>query len=346
MSVIIMGRNTMDIPIIQGGMGVGISLSNLAGSVAKHGGMGVISGVNPGYKDKKFMKDPLNSNKKALRKEIAKAKEISQGKGIIGVNVMYAVENYNELVKACVEAGADAIISGAGMPLNLPDLVKEDTLIAPIVSSVRALKIIMKTWMKRYNRLCDFIIVEGPLAGGHLGFKEKDLGRSSLDEILGEVVKYLDVWEKEYKKKIYIFAAGGIRDSNRRMELMDIGADGIQVATPFIPTIECDADQGFKEEIINASNIDLEIIQSPVGMPARAIRNTFLKDKKKEEFQVKKCLNCLKTCDPQTSPYCIAKALGQSAKGRGGLVFSGYNIEKINEITSVVKVIDKLMGEV
>lgn len=204
----------------------------------------------------------------------------------------------------------------------------------------------MKTWMKRYNRLLDFVIVEGPLAGGHLGFKEKNLATSSLDSILLEVVELVKTWEKEYKKKIFIFAAGGIRNMDRRLELMKIGADGIQVGTPFITTIECDADDFFKEEIINASNTDIEILQSPVGMPARAIRNKFLKDTRKEEFQVKKCLKCLKTCDPKTSPYCIAKALGQSAKGRGGLVFSGYNVEEIKEITSVEKVISKLMGEV
>lgn len=345
MSSIIMNSKTMDIPIIQGGMGVGISLSKLAGNVAKCGGMGVISAVNPGYKNKDFISNPVNINMSELKKQIRDAKEISEGRGIVAVNVMCAINNYELTVKTAVEGGADAIVCGAGMPLKLPELVNKDTLIAPIVSSKRALSIIIRTWLKRYNRICDFVIVEGPLAGGHLGFKKDEIEKVSLDEILEEVFEYVKELEEKYNEKIYIFAAGGIRNAKRRFELMEKGADGIQVATPFIATVECDADENFKNEIINSTDEDIVIINSPVGMPARAINNNFVKDIKENKEKIARCLNCLKTCDPRTTEYCIGKALGQSAKGRQGLVFSGSNINNITKITSVKDVINSLMEE-
>lgn len=346
MSKIIMGKRTMDIPLIQGGMGVGISLSNLAGNVAKLGGMGTISGVNPGYRSPNFMENPLEENCKALKEEIRKAKEIAKGKGLVAVNLMYAIENYKDMVKAAVEGGADAIVSGAGMPINLPEFAGEDILLAPIVSSKRALRIIHKAWTQRYNRFMDFVVVEGPLAGGHLGFKEKDLEKADLNQILMEVVEWVEDLEKETGHRIPIFAAGGIRSSERRHELMKLGADGIQVGTPFIVTEECDADIAFKETVRMAKEEDLEIIKSPVGMPARAIRNEFIQDLEEEKLRKKTCVKCLKTCEPATSPYCIARALGQSAKGKKGLVFSGANIEDLNEIVRVKDVVGKLMEEV
>ncbi|MGO1580684.1 MAG: NAD(P)H-dependent flavin oxidoreductase [Peptoniphilaceae bacterium] len=346
MSKIIMGNKIMDIPIIQGGMGIGVSLSKLSGTVASLGGMGVISGVDPGYLSKDFSKNPIEANIKAIKEEIVRAKQIAKGKGIIAINIMKAINNYDLMVKASVDGGIDAIVSGAGMPLNLPDLVDEKTLIAPIVSSQRALKIILKTWLKKYNRLCDFVVVEGPLAGGHLGFKSEDIDKSKLELILKEVVDYVKEIELKFKKKIYIFAAGGIRKSSDVKKLIDIGADGVQVGTPFITTKECDVSENFKMEIINSKDEDLKIINSPVGMPARAISNKFIKELEVENKKIETCRNCLKSCDPKKVAYCISASLADSAKGESGLIFSGYGINNIREITSVKSVIDKLMEEI
>lgn len=337
-------KNKEVFPLIQGGMGVGISLSNLAGEVALNNCIGTISAVNVGYREKDFYKDPIKSNLNALKKEIKKAKEISKGNGLIAVNIMTAINDFEKFVKTASDEDVDLIICGAGLPLNLPEYVKEDTLIAPIVSSARAFNLIAKIWMKKYNRLPDLVIVEGPLAGGHLGFKEKDLDLE-LSEIVKEVKKSVEVFENEYDKKIYIFAAGGIRNKFDRESVINSGADGIQVGTPFIATYQCDASLSFKETIINSSDSDIKIINSPVGMIARAIDNDFIK-KTKDRIPSRRCINCLKTCNPSTTPYCIKDALNDSASGAMGLVFSGSNINSINSLKDVKEVIDSLMEEI
>jgi len=343
MSKIILGKHQLEIPLIQGGMGVGISLANLSGTVASYGGMGVISGVNPGYRDPNFHKDPMAANMKALKEEIYKAKQIAKGKGIIAVNLMYAINNYEEYAKAAVEFGADAIVSGAGLPLKLPEYVNDDVLIAPIVSSKRALELVIKTWIKRYDRICDFIVVEGPLAGGHLGFKNEDIDRQNLEDILVDVVEYVRELEAKYDKKIYIFAAGGIRNSDDAKKFMSLGADGIQLGTAFIATEECDADIDFKKQIVESNEEDLKVILSPAGFPARAINNNFLKSVQAEKKPVSICHKCLKSCDPKTRKYCIAEYLSESANGREGLVFSGARISSIDKITDVRSVIKNFL---
>ena len=337
-------KNKDIIPIIQGGMGVGVSLSNLAGEVALNNGIGTISAVNVGYREKDFYKDPLGSNLNALKNEIKKAKEISKGNGLIAVNIMTVLNDFDDLVKTASNEKVDLIICGAGLPLNLPKLVDENILIAPIVSSARAFNLIAKTWLKKYNRLPDIVIVEGPLAGGHLGFKEKDLNLE-LSEIVKEVKESVEIFENEYGKKIYIFAAGGIRNKFDRESVISSGADGIQVGTPFIATHQCDVSVAFKETIINSSDNDIKIIQSPVGMIARAIDNDFIK-KTKNRIPSRRCINCIKTCNPSTTPYCIKDALNDSAKGDMGLVFSGSNIDEINSLKEVKEVIDSLMEEI
>lgn len=334
------------VPLMQGGMGVGISLSNLAGNVAKENAIGVISAVNIGYREEDFLKRPLEANIRALKKEILKAREIADNKGLIGANIMCAINDYEKIVKEAVKLKYDIIISGAGLPLNLPELVDEDTLIAPIVSSKRAISLIIKTWMKRYNRLPDFVVAEGPLAGGHLGFKNlEDLNNSSLEEIVVEIREYLNEVEKTYNKKIYLFAAGGIRTKEDRKRLNNLGSDGIQIATPFIVTHECDASEEFKREIVNAKSSDIKIINSPVGMIARAINNDFIKRTEENRIPSRKCINCIKTCNRNTTPYCITDALNDSARGNNGLVFTGDNIDSLNEITSVKEVINRFMEE-
>lgn len=333
------------IPIIQGGMGVGVSLSRLAGTVAKCGAIGTISSVNAGYMDEGFLKDPLNTNLLALEREIKKAKEISGGNGLVAVNIMCAVSNYELAVRKAVESGADVIISGAGLPLNLPEFTKgTDTLIAPIVSSGRAARILLKHYKKHYDVLPDFFVVEGHDAGGHLGFSSDELTNDTAktnEEILKEV--------KEVACDIPVFVGGGIFDGKDMRKIVNAGACGVQLGTRFIATNECDADERFKQAIVDAKKEDIIIIKSPVGMPARAINTPLMQRiKAGKKFLAKKCNNCLTGCKKNAEiPYCISRALIEAVKGNfeDGLFFTGSNAYRIDKIVSVKELINEIMRE-
>ena len=264
-------------PIVQGGMGVGISLGNLAGAVAKEGGVGIISSAQIGFKEEDFENNPRLANKKAIKKEYEKARRISPN-GIIGFNIMVALKDYREHVIEAAKAGADIIVSGAGLPTELPEYLKGfKTKMAPIVSSVKSAKVILKYWDRRHNTTADMIIIEGPKAGGHLGFSVEEL-ESELDydnEIQG-IIDVVKEYEKKYNKDIPVVVAGGISDKNKVKHAFDLGAQGVQVATRFVPTKECDADENYKKEYIKAKKEDIVIVKSPVGMPGRAIKNKFM----------------------------------------------------------------------
>ena len=265
------------IPIIQGGMGVGISRSHLAGAVAKEGGVGIISTAQIGYDEEGFENDQAGCNLKAIKKHIRKAKELACGNGLVGVNIMVALKHYKEHVQAAVAAGADVIISGAGLPMNLPEFVSRTcrTKIAPIVSSKRATQLILKMWAHRYDRTADFIVVEGPKAGGHLGFSNEQLAHMDAINFDGEIRQIIDCkkeYEQRYQKNIPVIVAGGIFDQKDISHALDLGADGVQIASRFVATEECDASEAYKEAYIHASEENIEIIQSPVGMPGRALR--------------------------------------------------------------------------
>ncbi len=350
---IIYNGKSLKLPLIQGGMGVGVSLSNLAGNVAKCGGMGVISAAHPGYMRDDFRKNNTLSNAEALKDEITKAKQIADGNGLIAVNAMVAGTQYAELIKATVDAKADAIISGAGLPLNLPELTEgSDILIAPIVSSKKAIDVILKSWDRRYNKVPDFVVIESAEAGGHLGFKKEELIEGTaqpLSEILSEVKQSIQSYEEKYNKPIPVYVAGGIYDSIDIQKYLDEGADGVQMATRFIATHECDADIAFKQAIVNCSKEDIAIVKSPTGFSGRALWNKFYEDvEKRGNITMKSCLNCLKPCNPMDTPYCISEALIQSVKGNveHGVVFVGSNAYRINEIISVKQLIDSLFEEV
>lgn len=341
------GNLIAKLPIIQGGMGVGVSLSNLAGNVAKYGAIGVISAAHPGYLEKDFENNTLQSNLRALKKHIIKAKEISNN-GIIGVNIMVAMKNYKELVEATIEGGADLIISGAGLPLKLPEYTKNSEIkILPIVSSSKATKLILSYWKKHYNKIADGIIVEGPEAGGHLGFKadsiEDDINKfeSNVKDIL-ETVKKLEI---EYSKEIPVIVAGGVFDSNDIKRYMELGANGVQIGSRFVATYECDVDIKFKEAYLNCNKSDIKIVKSPVGMPGRAINNNFLRKINNESNKISKCYNCLVPCNPSTTPYCISEALINAARGNidNGLIFCGANAYRINKMMSVKELLDELI---
>lgn len=335
-------------PIIQGGMGVGVSLHRLAGNVSKEGGIGVLSAADIGYQESDFDKNPVEANLRAVGKEIKKAREIAGEDKILGANIMVAMQHYSELVKEFVKQGIDLIISGAGIPKDLPEYVKgTKTKIAPIVSSLRCCQLIVKHWIKKYNYVPDMIVIEGPEAGGHLGFKREELDEASkpkLEDITREIVDYIDGIEKEYNKEIPVIAAGGIWDKEDIKKYLDLGADGVQIATRFVTTNECDAAEEFKKAYIEANEEDIKIINSPVGMPGRAIYNKFIKKTEEARDKITRCYKCIKTCDIQKTPYCITKALINSVKGDtdNGLIFCGSNVHRAKEIISVHDLMQEL----
>lgn len=345
-----LGNKKSKYPIIQGGMGVGVSMHKLAGTVSKEGGIGIISTADIGYQEEDFSKNPMIANLRAIGKEIKKARAIAGEDKILGVNVMVALKNYAEIVKECVKQKIDLIISGAGIPKDLPEYVKESkTKIAPIVSSLRCCKLIVEHWRKKYNYIPDMIVIEGPEAGGHLGFKQEELGENKpkLEQITTDVVSYIKDVEKETGKKIPVIAAGGIWDGKDIKKFLKLGISGVQMATRFVATDECDASIEFKKAYVNAKKEDIKIIHSPVGMPGRAINNTFVQKEEKEKSKIDKCYNCIKTCNIATSPYCITKALINAVKGNieNGLVFCGSNVYKVNKIMPVHDLMQELVTE-
>lgn len=349
MKSVCIGDMKLEVPIIQGGMGVGISLGNLAGHVAKNGGMGVISTAHPGYRAEDFEKNPTEVNKRELAKEIQKAKEIAKGKGMVAINAMVAITDYAQMVEVAIKNKIDAIISGAGLPMNLPGFVKGTKVkIAPIVSSGKAARLICKTWDRRYHVAPDFVVIEGSEAGGHLGFHKEDVlnkTTAKLADIFKEVKETLQPFVEKYQKEIPIFVAGGVYDADDIKQFMDLGADGVQMATRFICTEECDADIKYKKAFINAKKEDIEIVKSPVGMPGRAIMTKLTERLKNDErIPVKRCYNCLVPCDVKTTPYCISSALINAAKGNldEGLVFSGSNGYRNDKIVTVKELMDEL----
>lgn len=343
------GNKESKYPIIQGGMGVGVSLHNLAGTVSKEGGIGIISTADIGYQEKDFKENPMAANLRAIEKEIKMAREIAGEDKILGVNIMVALRNYADIVKECVKQKIDLIISGAGIPKDLPEYVKgTNTKIAPIVSSLRCCKLIVKHWISKYDYVPDMIVIEGPEAGGHLGFKVEELEekvKPKLEDITLEVVDYINEIEKETGKKIPVISAGGIWNSIDIKKFLNLGASGVQMATRFVATCECDASEEFKKSYINAKKENIKIIKSPVGMPGRAINNEFIERTENEKCKIDKCYGCIKTCNVANTPYCITKALVNAVKGnmKDALIFCGSNVEKVKEIVSVHDLMNDLV---
>lgn len=338
-------------PIMQGGMGVGVSLHNLAGNVSKEGGIGIISTADIGYQEEDFKTNPLKANLRAIGKEIKKARQIAGEDKILGVNIMVAMKNYAEIAKECVKQKIDLIISGAGIPKELPEYIKgTKTKIAPIVSSLRCCKLIVKHWINKYNYVPDMIVIEGTEAGGHLGFKPEELqekNKPKLEDITVDVVNYIKEVEKETGKEILVISAGGIWDGKDIKKFLNLGATGVQMATRFVATNECDASEEFKQAYIKAKKEDIKIIKSPVGMPGRAIYNSFIKKTETQKSKIEKCYNCIKTCDIKNTPYCITKALINAVKGNleEALIFCGSNVDKIKEIVPVKILMNELVSE-
>ena len=272
------GNLVAKIPVIQGGMGVGISLSGLASAVANEGGIGVIAAAMIGMNEPDIYSDSENANLRALRREIRKAREAT--KGILGVNIMVVLSNFADMVRVSVEEGIDVIFSGAGMPMDLPKYLKEQskTKLAPIVSSARAAKLLCMKWLSRFNYLPDAFVVEGPMAGGHLGFSAAEIDNPdfALERLIPQVLEAVKSFEEKAGKKIPVIAAGGVYTGEDICKFLQMGAAGVQMGTRFVATHECDAHIKFKETYVRAREDDLIVIQSPVGLPGRAVRNAFI----------------------------------------------------------------------
>ena len=295
------GELTARIPVIQGGMGVGVSLGGLAGSVAAAGGVGVISTAQIGWREEDFKKNPMDANFRAVKKEIAKARELAQG-GIIGVNIMVATQHYQDYVKTAVSAGIDLIISGAGLPIDLPRMVENTkTKIAPIVSSLKSLHVICKMWDRKYHRAPDLVVIEGPKAGGHLGFTKEELSDMEAldyDSVIRSIIRQTKEYEEKFGKEIPVVVAGGIFDREDMDHALSLGADGVQMGTRFVTTYECDASPAYKQAYLEAEKEDICIVQSPVGMPGRAIKNAFMERVQAERQPIPYCYHCITTCKP------------------------------------------------
>ncbi|HOV85718.1 MAG TPA: nitronate monooxygenase family protein [Syntrophobacteraceae bacterium] len=344
------GELVTKIPIVQGGMGVGISLSGLSAAVANEGGIGVIATAMIGLNESDLYSNYLEANIRALRKEIRKARE--KTKGILGVNIMVALTNFADMVRTSIEEGIDLIFSGAGLPMDLPKYLKEKskTRLVPIVSSAKAAQILCKRWFSRFKRLPDAFVVEGPMAGGHLGFRAEQLDHPNyaLEKLIPEVVQAVEPFEKEHRTKIPIIAAGGIYTGEDILKFLELGASGVQMGTRFVATHECDADIRFKEAYVKAGVKDLVIIKSPVGLPGRAIRNEFVEEMERGEKKPFKCpYHCITTCRCKDSPYCIALALANAKKGNlaNGFAFAGGNAYRVDRIMSVKELISSLIEE-
>jgi nitronate monooxygenase len=350
MKPIHIGDLVLKLPLVQGGMGVGISLAGLAAAVANEGGAGTIATAGIGMNEPDFATNYLEANIRALKNEIRKARTLT--KGVLGVNIMVALSNYADLAKASIEEEIDIIFSGAGLPFDLPKFLNKDskTKLVPIVSSGRAAAIIAKKWLDRYNYLPDAVVVEGPLAGGHLGFKPEHLDdpKYSLKNLIPEVIEALRPFVEKHKKPIPVIAGGGIYTGQDIREAFDLGADAVQMGTRFVTTNECDASETFKQAYLDSKAEDVVIIKSPVGMPGRAIRNQFIDDVNSGEKKPFKCPHhCIITCDFKNTPYCIALALMNAQKGLmdGGFAFAGANAFRTTAIISVKETIQAIIRE-
>ncbi len=347
---LVIGDVTVPTPIIQGGMGVAISLSRLSAAVADEGGIGVIATPGIALNEPDLVSNFWESNLRALRKEIRKAR--AKTKGLIGVNIMAALTNFTQLAKVAMQEQVDFIFSGAGLPMNLPAIRTEGsrTKLVPIVSSGRAAAIIARRWKERFDYLPDALVVEGPLAGGHIGFKLEQIDDPAftLERLVHDVLEVTRDLEQKYQRRIPVIAAGGVYTGADIRRFLDMGVAGTQLATRFVTTVECDAADAFKQAYIDAQESDLAIIKSPVGMPGRAIRNKFLDEVRTGRKIPYHCsYHCIITCDMKNSQYCIAHALVSASRGelQNGFAFAGSNAWRATKIITVKQLFADLREE-
>lgn len=353
---LVLGDLCIEVPIIQGGMGVRVSTASLAAAVANCGAAGTIASVGLPPDTNENRADVPKSSREHLQKQIRKARELSDG--VIGVNIMVALSNYEDMVRTAAKEKADYIISGAGLPISLPEYAEGSTTkLIPLIASARGAKLILNTWKRRYNRFPDAIIVEGPLSGGHIagyslselrGFGGEIKNMFLLEASVKEVLKLAGEYEEKYGVNIPVIAAGGIFDGKDVAKFLKLGVKGVQIGTRFVATKECSAAEEFKQLYVDSGEEDLVYIQSPVGMPAKVIRTKFLDDVLRGERKKFDCnYRCLRTCDPSAVQYCIAKALIDAVEGDidNAVVLAGTNVSRIKEIVPVKNLIDEIVAE-
>jgi nitronate monooxygenase len=352
------GKHIIRIPIVQGGMGVGISWDNLAGTVSKEGGLGVISAVGTGYYGTRFVNKQVKGrpfeaenfySRDALFEIFKNARKICAN-APIAANVLYAINDYGRVVVDACEAGANAIITGAGLPTNMPEFTKNfpDVALIPIVSSAKALRVIIKRW-ERYKKTVDAVIVEGPKSGGHQGFKYEDCFKDEF-QLENIVPPIIDEVKKYAGANIPVIAAGGIWDKSDIGEYLNMGCSGVQMGTRFIGTHECDASAVFKKVILDAKEEDIKLEKSPVGYPARAVTTKLIQKihDEKQKTKIACVSNCVAPCnrgeEANKVGYCIADSLGDSCNGdlEKGLFFSGSNGYKLDKLISVKELMKEL----
>jgi len=346
---LIINGKTAKFPIIQGGMGIRISLGKLAKACMNSGIVATISAAQIGFLRKGFKDNPMKENLIALGEEISSIRE-NNPDGILGVNLMHAMNNYQEFAEFLSKQDIDFIISGAGLPVDLPEYIKNTKVKgAFIVSSARAARLLLKSWDRRHNFMPEFIVCEGPLAGGHLGFTKDDFDNGNvedLESIVRTTKEIIKPFEEKYNKQIPIIAAGGINDGHDIASILKSGADGVQMATRFIASDECDASDEYKDMIIKSKEEDIVRVESPAGLPGRAIKNYLTNILETKRVKPKYCVNCLKTCNKSNIPYCITEQLGNSSNGDNkGLIFTGAKAYLITKIESVDEIVKRLIAE-
>lgn len=340
------------IPIIQGGMSVGISLGGLATAVANAGGIGVIGAAGLGAAEPDININYDKANRRALQREIRMARRLTRG--LIGINIMMALSDYDTIIKTSFEEGLDIVFIGSGLLLRLPEtldmdeLKEQKTKIIPVVSSAKGARIMFTYWAKNYDHVPDGVVLEGPLAGGHLGFSKEMIEdpQYALENLLSQTIEAIEPFREKFDKDIPVIPAGGIYTGADIYKYINMGAGGVQMATRFVATHECDASYAFKEMYINAKEEDVTIIQSPVGMPGRAINNSFLEAVARGQKIPFQCgWKCLRTCNYKEAPYCIALALNYAKWGKldHGFAFAGANVHRVDRLMKVQELIDELM---
>ena len=342
------GNKVARTPVVQGGMGVGISLSGLASAVANAGGVGVIAANAIGLLEKDYFRDGRAANLRALRREIRSARAKSDG--IIGVNIMVAVNDFHELLDVAIEERVDVVLMGAGLPVkNIPVERMREAGVSPvpIVSSARAVEMIFRMWKKLYGDVPDAVVCEGPEAGGHLGFSEEQIDdpEFALEKLVPPIALAVQPFEQEFGRRIPVIAAGGVYDGADVFNVLELGASGVQMGTRFVATEECDADEKFKQAYVDCTEDQIGIIKSPVGMPGRAIRNEFITRAEQGESPNFRCAwQCLASCKADAARYCISLALNNARKGRidRGFVFVGSNAHRVKEIVPVSSLVGEL----
>lgn len=352
--VLKIGKHQPRYPLIQGGMGVSISGPLLAGAAARCGIVGTIASVglacnHPAYNGKNY----FEANQTAVKDGIMKAREIAGHGGVIAVNCMVALTDYDRHIHAACEGGVDVIISGAGLPLRLPEYTKDfpDVALVPIVSSVKAAELITRRWQKTYGRVPDGFVMETPkYAGGHLGvtkMEQVDDDVFSLEAVVPVLAEYV---ARELGPDVPVIAAGGIWDREDMLRAFALGAKGVQVGTRFACTYEGDAAERFKQAYIDATEDDVVIIQSPAGLPGRALKSPFIKQYIEGHVESKPCIaNCLTHCRyrNEKETFCIAQALIDAYHGNWeeGLFFCGSNVTRITKKEHVEDIVRTFFPE-